>query len=66
METISKKVYVAPSVEVVTMENEGVIAASGSLPDVGDGGNAFGYVAPSSHSATSRDIEDMIDDLLTY
>ena len=37
-----KQKYLAPSIEVIKMENEGVIATSGNLPGVGDGGSATG------------------------
>ncbi|MGN0309740.1 MAG: hypothetical protein ACI4C3_04020 [Bacteroides sp.] len=68
MKKHSKKMYVAPSIEVVTMENEGVIAASGtgSLPNVGDGGSAFSSAATGGYAATNSDIEEMINDILTY
>lgn len=62
--------YEAPSIEVIKIENEGVIAASGnggaSLPNVGDGGSAFGSTTSSSYASTSSDIEEMINDILTY
>ena len=37
----TKEIYVSPQIEVIQVENEGVIAASGNLPGVGDGGDAF-------------------------
>lgn len=68
MKQLKKKHYVAPHIEVVAMENEGVIAASsgGNLPDVGDGGSAFGIYSGSGASASSSDIEEMINEILTY
>ena len=68
MKQSKKQNYVAPLIEVVTMENEGVIAASngGTLPNVGDGGSAFGTYSSNRSSATSSDIEEMINDILTY
>ena len=42
MKQEKKQMYVAPAIEVIKMENEGVIAASGgSLGDLIDGGSAF-------------------------
>ncbi|MGN0309212.1 MAG: hypothetical protein ACI4C3_01280 [Bacteroides sp.] len=68
MKQSKKQHYVAPLIEVVAMENEGVIAASsgGSLPNVGDGGSAFGTYSSSGASASSSDIEEMINEILTY
>lgn len=61
MKEMQKKQYEAPSIEVIAMENEGVIAASG---------NTEGYTpTPLSSStyngASSSDLEDMINDILT-
>ena len=53
MKQEKKQMYVAPAIEVIKMENEGVIAASGgSLGDLIDGGSAFstgrsGYLGSS-------------------
>ena len=35
---IQKEKYLAPQIEIIKMENEGVIATSGNLPSVGNGG----------------------------
>ncbi|MDY5237604.1 hypothetical protein [Bacteroides helcogenes] len=55
---------------MIQVENEGVIAASGILPGVGDGGNAVsgtyrGGSTRSYNSAGSSEIEDLINDILT-
>ena len=34
---IQKEKYLAPQIEIIKMENEGVIATSGNLPSVGNG-----------------------------
>ena len=50
------------------MENEGVIATSGNLPSVGNGGSAYSSRARSTrgyNGASSSDLEDMINDILT-
>lgn len=62
--------YESPRIEVIEMENEGVIALSGNgtLPGVGNGGSAFGSGARragSYRSAGSSDLEDLINDILT-
>lgn len=62
-----KERYISPTIEVIRMENEGVIASS--VNGFGSGGDAFGG-APSSRSMNSRaantsDLEDMISDILT-
>lgn len=55
------------------METEGVIAGSGKLPGVGDGGGGYrsagtyrsGSTRGYNGSAVS-DLEDMINDILTF
>lgn len=53
------------------MENEGVIAGSGGLPGVNDGNSAFSTGSYRSrsrggyNSASSGDLEDLINDILT-
>lgn len=66
-----KLIYVSPQMEVIRMEVEGVIAGSGNLPGVSDGGSAYstsGSRSRATHSyngASSSDIEDLINDILT-
>ena len=58
-----KETYEAPSMEVIKMENEGVIAASS------EGYNPVQTKSYSSTrnygSASSSDLEDLINDILT-
>lgn len=64
-----RETYAAPTVEVVKLENEGVIAGSP------DSGNAEGYNPPKPlsssrpargyNSASSSELEDLINDILT-
>ena len=70
MKQVKKDAYMAPTIEVIKMENEGVIAASGgnnSVPGFGNGGGVgtSGSKTRSSYNATSSDLEDMINDILT-
>lgn len=64
-----KATYLAPHIEVITMENEGVIATSltGS-PGLGEGTH-LGKSSPTknnfSRSASTSDLEDLINDILT-
>ena len=62
MEKKQKKQYEAPAIEVIAMENEGVIAASGASTEnyepVPISGSAY-------NGASSSDLEDMINDILT-
>ena len=65
-----KRTYVSPQIEVIQMENEGVIAASGGVSDMdvtpwSGAGNSSTYGATRSYSAPSSDLEDMINDILT-
>ena len=67
MDKKQKKQYEAPAIEVVAMENEGVIAASGgsgsgSNEGYGESGMS-GYYNPGN--ASGSDLEDMINDILT-
>lgn len=64
--------YLSPSIEVIDVVTEGVIAGSGggsviSPPSIGDGGGAWSSSnARSSYGASpASDIEDMITDILT-
>lgn len=62
----TKRTYVSPQIEVIALENEGVIAGS-LVQDAGgyepapwsSSTRSFG----ASQSATSNDIEEMIEDL---
>ena len=65
---IQKEKYLAPQIEIIKMENEGVIATSGNLPSVGNGGSAYSSRARSTRGysgASSSGLEDMINDILT-
>ena len=46
---IQKEKYLAPQIEIIKMENEGVIATSGNLPSVGNGGSAYSSRARSTY-----------------
>lgn len=67
-----KENYVSPQIEVIPMETEGVIAGSGNLPGVGDGGGGY-RTAGTYRSGSTRgyngsavsDLEDMINNILT-
>lgn len=61
MKVTQKKLYEAPSIEVIAMENEGVIAASGSTEVM----NPVSSQSAQWNSASSNDLEDMINDILT-
>lgn len=67
----TKQKYVPPRMEVMQMENEGVIAGSGNLPGVNDGNSAFstGSYRRSSrggyNNASGSDLENLINDILT-
>ena len=62
-----KLAYLPPSIEVVALENEGVIAASGASGASGNEGygesTMSGYYKPGN--ASGSDLEDMINDILT-
>lgn len=68
--SMKKQTYVSPRIEVIQMENEGVIAASGFS---GGGGISDMDIVPLNNSrsggrynaASSSEIEDMINDLFT-
>lgn len=60
---IEKEFYAAPSIEIIEMENEGVIAASteGYEPMT----RRSSTTTPTYNSASGSDLEDMINDILT-
>lgn len=66
-----KKNYEKPRIEIINVENEGVIAGSAKLPDdYGNGGGIGGGSARSRSSntyksSTTQDLEDLINDLFT-
>ena len=65
-----KKHYVPPQIEVIQVENEGVLAASGQMdvPSFNDGGSMHGSrstVRNSHNTSPASDIEDMINNILT-
>lgn len=61
MEKKQKRQYAAPAIEVIAMENEGVIASSGITESMTPVGNQ----SVQWNSASSSDLEDMINDILT-
>lgn len=64
---MKKKMYEAPRVEVIEVENEGVMALS-MAPDGGltpDPASTRNSSSPYNASALS-DFEDMINDILTF
>ena len=64
----AKKAYQSPVIEVVHVENEGVIAASsnqsGSTENYTPG--SLGNSAYRTNSAAYSDLEDLVNDILTY
>ena len=62
----NKMTYTPPQVEVINMDLEGVIAGSGTLSDFTPGSS---YPQSSArrgyNSASSSDLEDLINDILT-
>jgi hypothetical protein len=71
-----KKIYAAPSMELFPLETSGAvmnISGNTASPDYGDG-YGFGSAATSSptygtganYSASDSDIEELINDILTY
>lgn len=63
-----KELYVSPRIEVIEVENEGVIAASGGvsgMPGQDWGSPTTTQARRGGYSATSSDLEDMISDILT-
>lgn len=61
-----KTIYVSPQIEVIRMEVEDIIATSLQQPV--DGGSAYNTRSSSTRSyngASSSDLEDLINDILT-
>lgn len=67
-----KQKYQKPLIEVIEVENEGVMAAS--VSDVGHGGNIFQSTSSGAARKGTKyqnqnplqELEDMINDFLTY
>lgn len=61
-----KETYKAPSMEVIKMENEGVIAASGEGYHLVQTKSYSNRTSTGNYgSASSSDLEDLINDILT-
>lgn len=62
----NKMTYTPPQMEVIKMDLEGVIAGSGTLNDFGSGSTIKQSSARRGYnSASSSDLEDLINDILT-
>ena len=62
----NKMAYTPPQIEVIEMEGEGVIATSGNLSGFKPGSNYQQSTTRRSYSsASSSDLEDLINDILT-
>ncbi|NDV81046.1 hypothetical protein [Bacteroides sp. 51] len=65
-----REVYIAPQIEVIEVENEGVMALSGGK--IESGGEFFSSQSSRSRSnahqssGSLQDLEDIINDLFTY
>ena len=57
--------YITPSIEVIKMENEGVIATSGEPYHPITRSYSGSTSTHSYNSASSSDLEDLINDILT-
>lgn len=60
-----KETYAIPSVEVIRMENEGLIAVSGEAYNPVSRTNSGSTPVRNYNSASSSDLEDLISDILT-
>lgn len=64
---MKKQKYVSPQLEVIQVENEGVIAASGGggTPDMGEIPINNSQSRGRYNTASGSEIEDMINDIFT-
>ena len=60
-----REAYITPSIEVIKMENEGVIATSGEPYHPITRSYSGSTSTHSYNSASSSDLEDLINDILT-
>lgn len=71
MNSKQKEQYLPPTIEVIEMQTEGgvMIGSTGSIntPDVGNGGDVnFSSTRRSTYNgASSSELEDLINDILT-
>lgn len=70
-----KRTYQKPSIEVIQVQNEGVIAGSPGITDLGKetwsssptrGRISNGGVKSSNYTSTMNEIEDFFSDIFTY
>jgi hypothetical protein len=71
-----KKIYAAPTVELFPMETSGAVmsvSGEGSFGNYGESGSfgaaasgRAGYGTGANYSASGSDLEEMINDILTY
>jgi len=69
----TRSTYLAPAIEIIAIENEGIMASSVNTGgNYGNGGSMFGNNARSKSRAGNlqsasplSDLEDMINDILT-
>ncbi|WP_239058268.1 hypothetical protein [Bacteroides sp. 214] len=65
-----KQIYQSPRIELIGVENEGVMATSGGtgISDIESGGGIYQSTSTGSGTTThsSSELEDLINDLLTY
>lgn len=62
---MKKDMYVSPLVEVIEVENEGVIAGSGSVNGMGNNTWAPKRSGYNSSNVNTDNLEDIINDILT-
>ncbi len=71
-----KEKYIKPMIEIIEVQNEGIMASSitgvGTGGNLGNGGSMFGTPGTRSRSANThqsaspmQDLEDLINDILT-
>lgn len=75
MKTKRKEQYLAPAIEVIKMETEGGVMSGSLGGGIGDGGNGLagnsygrrtgGATRHSYGSASTSELEDLINDILT-
>lgn len=61
-EKSNRRSYISPELEVIAMENQGVIAAS--LPGVGDDGDAAENILPSRRPSVPSTEPEGLDDTM--
>ena len=62
---MKKEKYMPPYIKIIAVENEGIMALSGDLPQIEGGGSAWGSASTRTRQSSLEEMEDAINDFFT-